>query len=98
MVTALTLASILGVLAIATVIVLRLGVLGSPPATLDAEAITLPPGERITAVGQSPRALTLATEDEAGVERLRSFDPATGETTGTTLIRREAPSGAVRPE
>jgi hypothetical protein len=95
MVSALTLASILGVLTVAGALVYRLsaggGTGGGGSAPLGAEAIALPPGERIVAVGRSPGALTLATEDAEGVERLRGFDPATGEPTGVTLIRRETP-------
>jgi hypothetical protein len=93
MVSALTLASILGVLVVAGTLAWRLGSGGAAPAApLRAEAVALPTGERILAVGRSAGALTLATRDEGGVERLRQFDPETGEPRGVTLVRREPPA------
>jgi hypothetical protein len=84
LVTALTVASIVGVLTIAGALVVRIiGPFGNtalppPPARIAAERIALPAGERITATGGNGPTLILATEAPDGTERLRIFDAATG--------------------
>ncbi|MEM7528619.1 MAG: DUF6476 family protein [Pseudomonadota bacterium] len=91
LVTALTVVSILGVVAIVSVLVIRL-VLFQPaagPSPVTAEALSLPHGETITAMGRGAGTLLLTTTDQAGAERVRSFDEATGAPLGVTLIERE---------
>lgn len=83
----LTIVLIGGMIVVAAALVMRLSA-PPPQVAVAAEALLLPEGETITAVGATPSALTVATRDGAGVERLRVFDPSSGEQTGATTIRR----------
>ncbi|MEM6676575.1 MAG: DUF6476 family protein [Pseudomonadota bacterium] len=90
MVSALMIASIVGVLALAGTVVIRLGLGGeAPPPPVAAEALSLPDGERIIAIGRTRAEVLLTTEDAAGVERLRIFDASTGKARSETLITRD---------
>ena len=91
LVTALTAVLMFGVLAVAVTLVIRIASEpgAAPLSDLGAEAVVLPAGEAIVAVGATAAALTIATRDEAGAERLRLFDPATGEPIGEARITRE---------
>lgn len=89
--TALTVASIVAVLAIAGALVIRLSSLGAAPgnrAPIAAEKLALPAGEEITAIGRSGAEILLTTEDAGGAERLRVFDAETGEERSITPIER----------
>ncbi|MEL6197157.1 MAG: DUF6476 family protein [Pseudomonadota bacterium] len=94
MVTALTLASILAVLAIAGAIVIRLALLSpadpasSLPAPIAAERLSVPAGEAITALGRAGREILVTTRDGDGAERLRAFDAESGDPRSVTLIER----------
>ena len=61
---------------------------GAVAPTVTAKDIVLPAGETITSVGATEDALTLVTLGEDGVERLRVFDPISGEETGALTIKR----------
>ncbi|MEX2518890.1 MAG: DUF6476 family protein [Paracoccaceae bacterium] len=90
MVTVLTVTLILGILTIAATLVIRI-MMETGPAPVTAVAATqiaVPAGEAITATGATASALTLATRDAAGQERLRVFHPVTGAQVGETLIAR----------
>ena len=96
MVMALTGILILGVLAVATALVIRLA---SPPpapapaafypAALQAARLGLPRDETITALGASGGALMIATMDMDGRERLRVFDAVSGAQLRAVRIERE---------
>ncbi|MEL7346593.1 MAG: DUF6476 family protein [Pseudomonadota bacterium] len=94
LVSALTLASIVAVLAIAGTVVIRLSTLETAPRpavpgpVAMPEAIALPRGETITALGAAGSSVLIATTDAAGVERLRSFDADTGAALSVTVIDR----------
>jgi hypothetical protein len=81
LVTGLTVALIIGVIAVAATLVIRLA---APPAAgldlrrLEAEALAAPAGEVVTATGGLGGALVLATEDPEGRRRLRFYDPRSG--------------------
>ena len=92
MVTALTATLMIGIIVIATTLVIRI-VTEQGPAPLSAPlapTVALPEGEAVIAVGAGPGALTLLTRDDAGAERLRVFHPRTGEPVGETRIVRKA--------
>ena len=59
-----------------------------PVAAISAEDVTLPAGARVTAVGATASALTIAIEDQDG-ERLLVFHPETGARLSETRITRE---------
>jgi len=83
---------IVGMLVVVAVMVIRLSTLEKPavaPAPVSAEALTLPAGAEIVAVGQGASGVIVVTRDAAGAETLRVFDPATGAETSATPIRRE---------
>lgn len=91
MVTVLTATLIIGIAAIFAVITIRIA---SEPAAvkvkeIGAETVFVPKGETITASGVTRAAVTLVTRDAAGAERLRLFDPATGEAVDVVKIVRE---------
>lgn len=83
---------IIGVVTIAATLVIRIMMESPParePATITAKEIALPKGEEITAVGATPNALTVATRDAAGAERIRVFHPESGaELSDITVERR----------
>lgn len=81
---------IIGVLTIAATLVIRIMMETGTPAvaSIGADAVSIPAAEEIIAVGATQAALSIATRDEAGAERLRVFDPETGAEIGETLIRR----------
>lgn len=95
LVSGLTLASIIAVLAIAATVFIRLGLAPQapdgfmPPGEVTAEALSLPAGETITAIGQSGDVILAVTEDGEGALRLRRWDAATGALRSTTAIRRD---------
>jgi hypothetical protein len=95
LVTALTATLIVGVVAVAGALVIRIAqpAPSGPafdPADFTAERIALPPGEAIVAVGAAGKAVLFVTRDEAGVERLRLRDPADGAALGAAeILRRE---------
>ena len=61
---------------------------GATAALVSADAITLPVGEGVIAVGATEEALSFMTKDASGVERLRVFDPETGAQTGVLEVKR----------
>lgn len=94
LVTVLILVLILGMIAVSGALVIRLAQFGGPgsdpeTAAISTEALALPPGERIVALGRSGAELLIATRAETGEEWLRSFDAVTGEPLSATRIRRE---------
>lgn len=90
MVTILTVTLTVGVLSIVAVLIVRIAL--EPASTrithFEAPAVTLPAGETVTATGATSAALTFLTRDESGVERLRVFDPGTGDPRGVVEVRR----------
>jgi hypothetical protein len=94
LVTALTATLILGMLAVAGTLVVRLARPEAPaapafaPQALTAERLVLPAGEAITALGAAGPALAVATRDGRGAERIRLFDPATGAELGAVAVER----------
>ena len=89
LVSVLTIVLIFGMIAVAGALIWRISSEGGATAALiTAEEITLPAGETVTAIGATEAALSFVTRDAAGVERLRVFDPASGEETGVLDIRR----------
>lgn len=91
MVAILTATLSIGVLTIAATLVIRILMEDGPPAvtSLDAESVAVPAQEAVIAVGATPSALTIATRDDEGRERLRVFHPQTGELVKAIPIRRE---------
>ncbi|MFV0475559.1 MAG: DUF6476 family protein [Pikeienuella sp.] len=90
MVSVLTATLIIGVLAIVATLVIRI-MMEEPagaPAAIGAEAISLPAGEAITAIGATANALSVATRDADGAERIRVFHPETGEELSMTAVTR----------
>lgn len=90
MVTVLTVTLTVGILTIAATLVIRIMMETEPaPVTaIAASEITLPAGEQIIAAGATVSALTVATRDASGRERLRVFHPDTGAPVGETLVIR----------
>ena len=89
LVTALAAAMILGVIAVAATLVIRVAGLAPGPGPVAAESIALPAGAEITAVGRSGGELLLVTRGADGTERVRAFDAETGEPRSVTEIARE---------
>ena len=91
LVTALTAVLMLGMLAVAVALIIRISMepAAKPLSSVGAEAVTLPAGETITAVGTTAAAVTVATTDAGGAERLRMFDPRTGAEIGVVDVKRD---------
>ena len=90
LVTALTLVLIVGVVIIVGALVMRItgpAAVQAPP-RMEAERISVPAGERITATGAATGTLIVVTEDAGGQERLRVYDAASGALRHVTLIDR----------
>ncbi|MEL7154916.1 MAG: DUF6476 family protein [Pseudomonadota bacterium] len=80
----------LGIVTIAATIVIRLGFGGEPSAQkLTAEAIALPSGAEITALGHGSDGVLVTIRRSDGTEALRLHDAATGDLVEETLIVRE---------
>ncbi|MEO0820282.1 MAG: DUF6476 family protein [Pseudomonadota bacterium] len=95
LVTTLTVVLILGVVAVAATLVIRLSALTAGPvragpdlAPVAAETLVLPAGERILALGRADGEVLVATEDAEGGAWLRIFDAASGESRSVTRIER----------
>jgi hypothetical protein len=84
LVNALMLTLIAGVITVATLLVIRLAPLGQAPSLPD--AISLPAGERAAAVTMGRDWIAVVTADEAGTERIRILDRATGAERAVTRI------------
>lgn len=93
MVTLLIVVLIVGVITVAVTLVIRLGALESTPnapaAPIAAEALTLPAGEEVIALGRGPGEILVLTRDGDGKERLRSFAAETGAERSVTAVSRE---------
>ncbi|MEM9782949.1 MAG: DUF6476 family protein [Pseudomonadota bacterium] len=95
LVSGLTLASIIAVLAIAATVFIRLGLapqepaVSTAPAPVTAEALRLPEGETITTIGQSGGVILAVTEDGEGALSLRRWDAETGAQLSVTPILRD---------
>ncbi len=93
MVTVLIAVLIVGVITVAVTLVIRLGALESAPkdlgAPIAAEALILPEGENVIALGRGPGEILVFTRGEDGQERLRSFAADTGEERSVTAISRD---------
>lgn len=92
LVTGLTVVLILGVLAIAGTIVIRLGfgvgeAVSAGP--IRAERFVLPPEAEIVAVGRGPATVMFVLRGRDGAETLQVFDEATGAPVSLTVIARE---------
>ena len=80
----------LGIVTIAATIVIRLGFGGEPSAQkLTADAIALPAGARITALGHGPSGVLVTVQLEDGSEVLRLHDAETGALKRETALVRE---------
>jgi hypothetical protein len=84
LVNALMLTLIAGVITVTALLVIRLAPLGQVPAL--PEAISLPAGERAEAVTMGRDWIAVVTADEAGTERIRVLDRATGAERAVTRI------------
>ena len=82
---------IAGILFIVAVMAIRLGSLGgsAPVPPVSAEALTLPAGVEIVAIGRGGGEVMVITRDASGAEMLRLLDPATGAERRAVPIRRE---------
>jgi hypothetical protein len=85
---------IAGMITVAAALVIRLGIgpgtePRAPLAPVSAEALTLPEGAEIRALGRGPGEVLVVTRDADGAERLRVLDAATGAERSVTPIRRE---------
>jgi hypothetical protein len=89
MVNALTFALIAGVLVIAATLVIRLSAGPSLPPL--PEAVTLPAGETARAVTFGQGWIAVVTADDAGTERIRVMDGASGAPRGTLEIAPDDP-------
>lgn len=92
LVTGLTVVLMVGVLAIAATIVIRLGFgVGDalPIGPVRAERFVLPRETEIVAVGRGPGIVMFVLRGPDGTEALHVFDEETGEPAGRTVIARE---------
>lgn len=79
--TLLTVSAILGVVVVASTLVIRLSRPLSPPPALEdvsARAVALPAGEAALSATLGGGVIVVLTEDAAGARRLRLFDAADG--------------------
>ncbi len=89
LVSALTFVLIFGMFAVAATLIWRIASeTGASAPLVTAQEVTLPSAETVTSVGATESALSFMTKDADGVERLRVFDPSTGEETGVLVIKR----------
>lgn len=89
LVSALTIVLIFGMVAVAATLVWRISSEpGAAAPLISAEEVTLPAAETVMSVGATENALSFMTKDAEGVERLRVFDPVTGEQSGVLVIKR----------
>ena len=93
LVTALTVVLILGVLAIAATIVMRLGLGLGGAGPIVAERFALPSGMEIIAVGRGEGIVLFVLRAPDGAETLRAFDDRTGEPAGASAITRDRDGG-----
>ncbi len=90
LVMALMVVLMLGIVTIAVTIVIRLGFAGEASAQkLTAEAIALPVGAEITALGHGPSGVLVTVRQKDGSEVLRLHDAASGRLLRETAIIRE---------
>ena len=94
LVTTLMVVLIGGMITVTAALVIRLGIGGgteapAPLAPVSAEALTLPEGAEIRALGRGPGEVLILTRDAEGTERLRVFDAASGAQRSVTPVRRE---------
>jgi hypothetical protein len=96
LVTGLTVVLIVGVLAIAATIVIRVG-FGVGEASADgpvrAERFALPAGADIVAVGRGPGTVLFVLREDDGAEALHVFDEASGAAESRSVIAREPSEG-----
>lgn len=93
LVTALLVVLIVGMVVVSGALVSRLGALmggGAAPVAPGAlpDAIALPPGAEIVALGRAGRELLVVTREADGTERIRAFDAATGAAGPVTRVER----------
>ena len=93
LVTLLMVVLILGMVVVAGAMVVRLGLVGSggegAVAPVTAEALRLPEGADVVAIGQGRGGILVVTRDAQGAETLRVLDPETGAEKSATPIVRE---------
>lgn len=90
LVMALMVVLMLGIVTIAVTIVIRLGFAGEVTLPqVRADAIELPEGAEITALGQGAQGLLVSIRQADGRELLRVHDAATGALLQETVIQRE---------
>lgn len=90
LVMALMVVLMLGIVTIAVTIVIRLGFNDVPSAQkLTAEAIALPAGAKITALGHGPHGVLVSVQMQDGSEKLRLHDATTGTLIRESVIARE---------
>jgi hypothetical protein len=95
LVTGLTVVLIVGVLAIAATIVIRVGFgvgEASPGGPVLAERFALPQNAEIVAVGRGAGTVMFVLREDDGAEALLVFDEATGAPESRSIIAREASS------
>mgnify|MGYP006287387887 CR=1 FL=1 len=96
LVTALTLVLILGMTAVAGTLVWRLSGLaagggGAAPSGVAAEALSLPAGARVIALGGAGGEVLVLVETAEGGEALLAYDRADGRLLSRTEVRRSGP-------
>ena len=89
LVTGLTVVLILGLLAIAATIVMRLGFGLGGGGPIRAERFALPPDAEIVAVGRGEGTVLFVVRGPDGTEALRAFDDRTGKPMGASVIGRD---------
>lgn len=95
LVSTLMVALILGILSVAAVLVIRLG--GIAPAAapvpeltpIAADALRLPAGAEVQAIGRAGGEILVLSRDSDGVERLRAFDAESGAARSVTEVVRD---------
>ncbi|MEM7422820.1 MAG: DUF6476 family protein [Pseudomonadota bacterium] len=80
---------IVGFIAIASTLVIRLGFLGGRAEPIKAEALALPAGSEITGLGRASGAVLVTVRSADGRERLLNFDAGSGALVSETDIMRD---------
>lgn len=93
LVTALTATLIVGVITVVALLVIRLAALTPTPAPGLPSTVALPAGERARAVTFGAGWIAVVTEDDAGRERIRVLDAATGAARALVEIAPDPGSG-----
>jgi hypothetical protein len=91
LVTALIVVLIGGMITVAATLVIRIGEIGEdgPLRPVTAEALTLPRGAQVAALGRAGDEILVLSVDADGVERLRGYSAQDGALVWETAVRRD---------